>query len=46
MISMTIDGRKSAGADTYDVVNPALGAVFARAPNCGMIKHPAVRKIP
>jgi len=34
MISMTIDGRKIAGADTYGVVNPATGAVFASAPNC------------
>src|SRR5271169_1045345 len=34
MISMTIDGRTIAGPDTYDVVNPALGAVFAAAPDC------------
>src|ERR1700730_11585717 len=34
MISMTIDGRKIAGTDTYGVVNPATGAVFASAPNC------------
>lgn len=31
---MTIDGRKVAGADTYGVVNPATGEIFAEAPQC------------
>ncbi len=34
MICMTIDGRKVAGADTYGVVNPATGEIFAEAPQC------------
>jgi acyl-CoA reductase-like NAD-dependent aldehyde dehydrogenase len=34
MISMTIDGRKVSGANTYAVVNPATGEVFADAPEC------------
>lgn len=31
---MTIDGRKISGTDTYGVVNPATGEVFAAAPQC------------
>lgn len=31
---MTINGRGVAGAATIDVINPATGEVFARAPDC------------
>jgi acyl-CoA reductase-like NAD-dependent aldehyde dehydrogenase len=31
---MTIDGRNVTAADTYGVVNPATGVVFATAPQC------------
>lgn len=31
---MTIDGKSVAGDSHMDVVNPATGEVFAKAPNC------------
>jgi acyl-CoA reductase-like NAD-dependent aldehyde dehydrogenase len=34
MISMTIDGRKVSGSDTFGIVNPATGAIFDTAPEC------------
>ncbi len=34
MISMTIDGRRIAGAAGFEVVNPATGEAFAAAPDC------------
>lgn len=34
--SMTIDGRSVEGAGKLDVVNPAIGKVFATAPDCSM----------
>lgn len=34
MISMTIDGRTVSGAESFGVVNPATGEVFAGAPSC------------
>lgn len=33
---MTIGGEPRPGALQFDVVNPATGAVFARAPSCGL----------
>ncbi|MEW2590310.1 aldehyde dehydrogenase family protein [Micromonospora aurantiaca] len=33
-LTMTVDGRPAAGAGTFDVVDPATGAVFATAPAC------------
>lgn len=32
--AMTIDGRAVATERTFDVINPATGAAFARAPDC------------
>jgi acyl-CoA reductase-like NAD-dependent aldehyde dehydrogenase len=32
--TMMIDGKPVAGPDTFGVVNPATGAVFARVPEC------------
>ncbi|MEU6525021.1 aldehyde dehydrogenase family protein [Streptomyces sp. NPDC046924] len=34
MLSMTIDGKPVDARDTFDVVNPATGAVEAQAPEC------------
>ncbi|CAM5699993.1 NAD/NADP-dependent betaine aldehyde dehydrogenase [Streptomyces hirsutus] len=34
MLSMTIDGKPVDTRDTFDVVNPATGAVEAQAPEC------------
>ncbi|MGD8859561.1 MAG: aldehyde dehydrogenase family protein [Myxococcales bacterium] len=34
--SMWIDGRAEAGADRFDVINPATEEVFAQAPECGV----------
>ncbi|MFD5497928.1 aldehyde dehydrogenase family protein [Streptomyces sp. NPDC127091] len=34
MLSMTIDGKPVDTRDTFDVVNPATGAVAAQAPEC------------
>jgi acyl-CoA reductase-like NAD-dependent aldehyde dehydrogenase len=31
---MTIDGKAVAGAGEFDVINPATGSAFARAPEC------------
>ncbi|NWG52998.1 MAG: aldehyde dehydrogenase family protein [Hydrogenophilaceae bacterium] len=31
---MTIDGRAVAAESTFDVINPATGAAFAKAPDC------------
>ena len=33
-ISMTINGASVAGAERFDVINPATGAAFANAPDC------------
>jgi acyl-CoA reductase-like NAD-dependent aldehyde dehydrogenase len=32
--TMTIDGKSVAGDDSFGVINPATGQVFARAPEC------------
>lgn len=32
--AMTIDGRAVAAESTFDVINPATGAAFAKAPDC------------
>ena len=34
---MTIDGKSVAGDSHMDVVNPATGEVFAKAPNLSLI---------
>jgi acyl-CoA reductase-like NAD-dependent aldehyde dehydrogenase len=31
---MTIDGKAVAGASEFDVINPATGSAFAKAPEC------------
>ncbi|MEV6034341.1 aldehyde dehydrogenase family protein [Nonomuraea sp. NPDC052116] len=33
--AMTVGGAAAAGTGTFDVVDPATGEVFARAPDCG-----------
>jgi acyl-CoA reductase-like NAD-dependent aldehyde dehydrogenase len=33
-ISMTIDGNRVSGPSTFEVINPATGAAYARAPAC------------
>jgi acyl-CoA reductase-like NAD-dependent aldehyde dehydrogenase len=35
MQAMTIDGQAVAGAGTFDVIDPALGAITGQAPACG-----------
>lgn len=36
MIPMTIDGKPAVTTETFDVVNPATGAVEAQAPECSI----------